>query len=593
MKQIYNILSIAALVIAGVMTTGCVDQLNDPQQPQDGGKTVTLTTTVGLEGATKALTAGGVKTFAAGDQIAVIYKNTSGQTKKVLSNALTGVGTDISTDGHYATFSAALTDAAAGGAVRYIYPAAMAKTTVATDAVVNSDAATVDFTNLDAQDGTLESLAATLDLATYDGTLTSDAALPSGITLSNQLCILELVLKSKQGSAVTKNITGLTISDGTNTYTITPSSLEKIYVAMQPVTSAQTLTFTASGYGTPLTKEVTGQTLEKNNLYPVNLTLTHLIDLSAIDVSDLPQNNGKKYYLVVDGDVLTGTLAENYKISIADGATVTLAGVSINDGPGWTSGEYAGITCLGNATINLAAGTENTVKGFASGWPGIYVPGNHDTSTYSTLTIQGSGTLNARGGSNAPGMGGASDHDGGNIVIKNGTINATGKLGAGIGAGDYAHFGTITISGGTVTATARDDYGAGIGTSGYSVSCGNILIDGGTVIATGGDFGPGIGSGYQNCTCGNITIAATIISVTAIKGAGTEKDDPCIGKGNNGHCGDIYFGNALVCYDDNTWYYGMPTSSGTYGGLYVTVSKTDGSYENGWDTWTLTPPATP
>ena len=39
MKQIYNILNIAALVLAGALTTGCTDQLNDPQQPQDGGKT--------------------------------------------------------------------------------------------------------------------------------------------------------------------------------------------------------------------------------------------------------------------------------------------------------------------------------------------------------------------------------------------------------------------------------------------------------------------------------------------------------------------------------------------------------------------------
>ena len=48
----------------------------------------------------------------------------------------------------------------------------------------------------------------------------------------------------------------------------------------------------------------------------------------------------------------TGILGGNYKISIADGATVVLRDAVIN---GTNSSEYnwAGITCLGDATIVL------------------------------------------------------------------------------------------------------------------------------------------------------------------------------------------------------------------------------------------------
>ena len=299
-------------------------------------------------------------------------------------------------------------------------------------------------------------------------------------------------------------------------------------------------------------------------------------------------------YVAFDGDVLTGTLSGNYQISIADGATVTLAGVSINADGTWTSG-YAGITCEGDATINLAAGTTNTVKGIGYGWPGIYVPGDYHSSTYKTLTIQGAGTLNASARDDAPGIGGADSHDAGNIVIKNGIINATGAdLGAGIGAGICAYCGTITISGGTVTATAGR--GAGIGTSWDHSDCGNILIDGGTVTAIGGEDSPGIGSGCNFCSCGTITIATTITSVTATKGVYTDGSEPCIGKRYfDSYCGLIYFGSSEVynCHSGQDWIsHGMPTSTGTYGGLYVTVSKTNVNYDNGdWDTWTLTPTA--
>ena len=147
-----NILSMAALALVGAMMAGCSNDDNfvGGQQTENKNNVITLTTTVGFEegaATTRALTSEGVKTFAAGDQIAIIYKNTSNQTVTALSEAL-----PAGDYGKNATFTVPLTNPKASQPVRYIYPAAMLATTVATDAAVNADA-NVKYSALDTQDG--------------------------------------------------------------------------------------------------------------------------------------------------------------------------------------------------------------------------------------------------------------------------------------------------------------------------------------------------------------------------------------------------------------------------------------------------------
>ena len=243
---------------------------------------------------------------------------------------------------------------------------------------------------------------------------------------------------------------------------------------------------------------------------------------SVVDLSGLAGN-----YEAQNNVILTGTLSENYKITIAAGATVTLDGVSINASGTWTTGNYAGITCLGDATIILS-GT-NTVKGFFEDYPGIYVPENK------TVTIQGSGSLTASSNGYGAGIGGGWEINCGNIEIQGGTITATGDTGcAGIGAGNGgwngASCGNITISGGTVTAIGGS-YAAGIG-SGYGQSadnpstCGAISISGGTVRATAGALAPAaIGKGAaavasSESTCASVTITPDITSLTLTNSVG-------------------------------------------------------------------------
>jgi hypothetical protein len=460
----------AALVFVGAIITGCSTDDDSTSLDQPASKTVTLTTTISMDGSaiTRALTEEGVKTFAVGDQIAVIYTNTSSARVKVLSSALQEG--DITNGGKTARITVTLTDPVAGS-VDYIYPAAMA----------NEDG-TPNLSALCMQDGTLPTLASKLDYAKGSGDMTESSGvftLP-GIALKNQLTICKFKVKNSAGTEITSSITGLTVSDGTNTYTVSRAAAAgPIYVAMLPVTSDKTISFVANDASDSYFKSVTGKALDVNNQYTINVTMeqgltTNLSTLSADHVAG-------------NGETLTGKLASSHKISIAAGATVILKDVSINyDINPALSGSFAGINCSDNATL-IITGT-NYVKGFSSGHPGIFVP------SPSTLTITGNGTLYVNGHENAAGIGsGRDDIDAykacGNIVIQGGTIGATGGSGAAsIGSGASIKFtqhdpgtpsscGNITVKNSVTHIHVSNSSGAeSIGKGQYS-NCGTVTIE--------------------------------------------------------------------------------------------------------------------
>ena len=465
MMKTIRFLSIAALAFVGAITIGCSsDDDNNTQPPQpETPRVVTLTTTISLDkGAnTRALTEDGVKTFAKNDQIAVVYTNTSNQRVKAVSNAL--ADGDITNNGKEARITVKLTEPVEGS-VDYIYPAAMTK-----------DDGTINYSALCMQDGTLPTLASNLDCAWGTGNMTlsgSQFALPANVELKNQLTICEFTIKNSDGTEITSSITGLTVSDGINTYTVSRSATAgPIYVAMQPVSSNKTISFVANDATNRYCKSVTNKTLAANNMYPINVTMDQGDQGHTVNLSGLLGE-----YVAQNGDMLTGELGGNHKISIAAGATVTFKDMDINYGKE-LSGSFAGITCLGNATI-IVSGTDY-VKGFSTGYPGIYVPSN------STLTITGAGTLYALG----------------------------------------------------------HEYGAGIGSGKSDINgvkdCGNIVIQGGTIWAEGGRSAAGIGSGAgtneKPSSCGNISIKSSVTHVYATAGTGAE----AIGKGQVSTCGTV------------------------------------------------------
>lgn len=273
-----------------------------------------------------------------------------------------------------------------------------------------------------------------------------------------------------------------------------------------------------------------GTALAAGKIYNITRGTGATVDLSTKNTAYTAQN----------GQTLTGTLGSNVKISIANGATVILNNVNIN-GTNNSIYNYAGITCEGDATIILS-GT-NSVKGFYSYYPGIYVPENK------TVTIQGSGSLNA----------------------------SSNGSGAGIGGGNGFNCGNITITGGNITATGGNGR-PGIG--GGTVACGNITITGGTITATGGNAAAGIG-GSNTGNCGDITITSGVTRVTATKGNNISPNS--IGAGAYGTCGTVTFGTQQM-YNGTAWS-PSPMVAGSYGGLNLAITTTT----NTDDTWTLTP----
>ena len=132
---------------------------------------------------------------------------------------------------------------------------------------------------------------------------------------------------------------------------------------------------------------------------------------------------------------------------------------------------------------------------------------------------------------------------GGTLVIESGTVIATGGLrAAGIGGGYLGGGGTVTINGGTVNATGVY-LGAGIG-GGASGTGGTVTISGGSVIATGGDFGAGIGGGYLGGG-GTVTINGGMVSATGVYLG------PGIGGGNSGGRGTLTITGGSV--NANNW----------------------------------------
>ena len=258
-------LSMAALALMGAMMTGCSndDNFDNPQQPENKNNVVTLTTTVGLDGGatTRALTSEGVKTFAVNDQIAVIYTKNGGTVTKAVSEKL--ISTDIASGSKSATFTVTLDDPDKTKNVTYIYPAAMAGETG------------VDLTKLNTQEGTFEALQSKYDLCTKSGAW--DAGNLPSLTLENQLAILAITLKDNAATPTEiTSITSLTISDGTNTYTVSRSAAAgPIYVAIRPTASAA-IDVTATNGTNYYIKSLTGKTYARNNGYNVSWKMTEL-----------------------------------------------------------------------------------------------------------------------------------------------------------------------------------------------------------------------------------------------------------------------------------------------------------------------------
>lgn len=555
-KYMKPIQTLAALLIAVAAMTACSSEntiADEPVVKPDAPKTYTMTVQAckGDNATTRALSLNGSTlnaTWTAGE-VVTVYNETKAA---LLSGTLTA-----QTDGANTTLKGTLSGTIENGdklKLKFLSP------------------------NYGTQDGTLTGSATSIDKVCDYAEASVDVTSVSGgnitttaASFENQQAIVKFTLMKKfdNSNLEIPASKALTVNDGTNNYTVTPTSATNVLFVAIPATSTVNLSTTVGSY--TYTYEKTGVTLTNGKYYAIVVKMARNVNLSSVNAN----------FELQDGDIVTGTLANNVKISIANDATVTLDDVTI-DGRDIISFEWTGITCDGDANIILV-GT-NTVITTANGKPAIQA-GYHDTET-KTLTISGSGSLTATGGPNAAGIGSGFKGECGNITISGGTVEATGGASAaGIGSGREGSCGDITISGGTVTAQGGYD-GAGIGCgfgdapSGISSKFGNITISGGTVTATGGSFGAGIGSGsFSDGVCGNITITTGVTEVTATKGdAGDSGINHSIGNGyNSTTIGTITIGCTL---DDE----GNPIGGTEYWGKDPN-NPNEYTYKNGGETY--------
>ena len=569
--KINRLFSIAA---AALMMVACSSEETALKNNPAAGSQMPFTATIAVPGS-----GAGTRTAytESGTDINVAWK--VGDEIALIHNGVKDVATvkTINSDGS-ATITGFITKAENEAGVELVYPSALV-TSVTSDGnpVFDNDL----LERISTQDGTLKYIQDNLDFRRAKGQLSvneTSATLKEAATMNSMHAIWKLTLQDDAETPAALSAKKVSVQLTADVPILRASTAElttatsTFYLAMEPFTEAP-ITIEATVGDDTYKYEKKSVSIASGKYYQSTVTMAKIVDLSTVTTATT----------IEDGYTVTGTLGANVKISIAAGATVTLAGVTIN-GENNESYGWAGITCLGDATIILEDGTENTVKGFHKNYPGIHVPGDIDPANNKTLTIKGTGSLTASSNGQGAGIGGGYNINCGNIIIEGGTVEATGGVSfAGIGSGGYRSCGNITISGGTVTATGG--YGAaGIG-SGDSGTCGDITISGGTVMANGGNDGAGIGSGYEG-SCGDITISGGTVTATGGQYAAA------IGSGDEGSCGNITITTG-VTQVTATKVSGFETvGSGSNGSCTnVTIGGTvywNGSaYQNGGDTYLL------
>ena len=244
----------------------------------------------------------------------------------------------------------------------------------------------------------------------------------------------------------------------------------------------------------------------------------------------------------------TDTIITNRNEGTASSNTVTIDANGKNDKVEVT---------LKDVNIDTSSRNKAAVSVTGSGNTTIKLDGDNalKSDTYRS-GIYGSGSLTISGGTvTANGDdGGSGISSSGNLTISGGTVTANGDDG---GRGIYSR-GGVTISGGS-TVTAKG--GSGTNSSGgYGIcSSGGVTISGGTVNANGGDGQDGYGGDGIRSSSGGVTISGGTVtanggnSTNSSGGYGISSLDVAISSGtvtaNGGDSKDGYGGDGIHSND--------------------------------------------
>ena|GEM_PF-3258604 len=326
----------------------------------------------------------------------------------------------------------------------------------------------------------------------------------------------------------------------------------------------------------------------------------------------------------VGGYILSGSASNTNTIQVTSGThDITLSGAAVVIPPtSATSLTAASTVCAfsitGNADVTLILQGDNVLTS-AAGYAGLYVAAG------AKLTVDGNGSLAVTGGAGRPSSSGTPRYGGGAgiggngyedsssfgaVVIKSGTVTATGGVtsmnanygaGAGIGGGgltggqgtggtSYSFpAGEISIYGGEINAyggacvnSSDTCGGAGVGSGGIGdqwepfLSYIRIAIHGGRTTATGKNDGAGIGGG-ANCVSGTILVDSGIVTAYGgDEGDGSTWGGAGIGAGDMAWASGISIGgNASVFAQGGGAAAGI--GGGNYGGVWDLDTDTVGT----------------
>lgn len=366
MKRMKKTMTYLAALMLGAFAVSCNKIESQNRTPEDSTQVaapveMAFTATMAAKDViTRAVDSDGVTTWVEDEKIAVYYQKSDDSYGTATAN-VDAVNAGV------ATISASLTNAKNGGSVKFVYPASL----------VNATGDDIDAAKLQSnQHGTIADISENFDAATGSGTLVTDGSTcgtAATVTLTNQVLIGKFT--PKFGGVAIDGITTLTVSDGTNTYTVTPTSgtfgTDGIYVAMLPV-SSQKVSLTAT-------------TASANYIYPgksVTLTAGKLYNNLAVSCSMLFTCNSSNWstqvaafnaetsgnpVLLLTGDIY---INGNNMVITRDDGLIDLGGHSLTV---WNEGAYYNALCLQN---NIA-GKSITIR---NGTLGTMLDGNTSTN---------------------------------------------------------------------------------------------------------------------------------------------------------------------------------------------------------------------
>ena len=253
--------------------------------------------------------------------------------------------------------------------------------------------------------------------------------------------------------------------------------------------------------------------MKRNRLLAMLLSLVMLLNMLPVTVwaESVPENF---LFDISEGSVTigSGTDSGTVKITYGDGAVkdnidpsqpITVTGTTTANNITVT-GSVSAVIVLKDLNIDVSSISKTSAVNLNGAGEctiqldgeNILKAGNDRPGIYvpknNQVTFTGTGSLDVTGAASWPGIGRMGN---GNILIESGTIVSTGGSNAsGIGGSWGYEGGTITINGGKIEATGGYD-AAGIG-GGRTGNGGTITINGGSVTAKSGGWGAGIGGGY-------------------------------------------------------------------------------------------------